>query len=422
MEVSKNRGFQKIRNRACYIGLVGITIFIFVHLRQFHIISTLEAFKYIFLVSFFHMLFASGLYNVRRNKKRAYTFAQICYGIAFVFTGISFFLLPHGNGYAFWMLGGWILSILLHYHLGCIYQTFFCILYGMVLHCDMNTFSYMLLMSVGMCLLVPYMKKISNIGYIVLTGLFSNATLYILTVNFQIFRILALHFLWVELAVFVTLMGAVMVAWLLQGYFATGDFSFIDRGLFYFFDTEMGYAEETQEQFHKEQKKQPEYEKYLTEAYPLYLQFKTKNQAVFWHCNRVAEFAKAGAQVIAGNVSLAYSGALYHEVGKINPSANYVEQGIKIGAEYGLPNEILEVIAEHNLAYGKPTSKEAALVMLADSVVSMLEQLSQDIDFEEKIQLVHKVFMHRVEHEALSKCDLTMQEYYLVLQQFEKLA
>ncbi|MFW5676796.1 MAG: HD domain-containing protein, partial [Acetivibrio ethanolgignens] len=71
------------------------------------------------------------------------------------------------------------------------------------------------------------------------------------------------------------------------------------------------------------------------------------------------------------------AGGLYHEIGRIAGSED-IEEGVKLGGEFDLPQPVIDIIRQHNSKYEKPQSVEAAVVMITDSIVSTIEYMEKE--------------------------------------------
>jgi putative nucleotidyltransferase with HDIG domain len=157
-------------------------------------------------------------------------------------------------------------------------------------------------------------------------------------------------------------------------------------------------------------------------THPLLVNLKEKAPGSYQSCLMVANLAEAAAEKIGANPLLAKVGAYYHDIGKIkNPPyfienvnlnskskhekvnpvlsslilMSHVKEGVQLAEKYRLPKEIRDIISQHHgttftsffyqealkqdsngtvkeesFRYPgpKPQSKEAAIVMLADTV------------------------------------------------------
>lgn len=185
----------------------------------------------------------------------------------------------------------------------------------------------------------------------------------------------------------------------------------------------------------------------------------------FSHSMQVGNLAENAAERIGADTLLARVGAYYHDIGKLehpgyfienqisqmNPHATltpalsakvikrHVKDGVEIGRAWNLPQEILDIIAEHhgttrieyfyrkaieNALDGetiresdfrypgrRPRSKEAGIVMLADSVEATVKSLSKPTP--KRIEdIVASTIKGKLDDGQFDECALTMQEIH----------
>lgn len=181
------------------------------------------------------------------------------------------------------------------------------------------------------------------------------------------------------------------------------------------------------------------------------------------HSIIVANLAEAAAEAVGADGLLARVGSYYHDVGKLkrpyffienqfmmdNPHDKYppslstlvitshIKDGVEIGKEHKLPEVVTDIIQQHhgttmvNYFYHKakeqgavdeadfryagptPQTKEAAIVMLADSVEAAVRSLSQPTPG--RIEgLVRKIVKDRLNDGQLDECDITLKELDVV--------
>lgn len=189
----------------------------------------------------------------------------------------------------------------------------------------------------------------------------------------------------------------------------------------------------------------------------------------FSHSLLIGSIAEAAAESIGRNGLLCRVGAYYHDIGKINKAGYFVENelgsasrherlsptmshliivghvkdGVEMAKEYGLPSVLRQFIETHHgttliepfyheakklKAKGskgkpsetpsesefrypgpKPRTKEAAIVMLADTVEGAVRSLSEVTPT--KIEaVVHNMAMKRLQDGQFDECDLSLRE------------
>ncbi len=193
----------------------------------------------------------------------------------------------------------------------------------------------------------------------------------------------------------------------------------------------------------------------------------------FSHSLLIGSIAEAAAEAIGRNGLLCRVGAYYHDIGKINKAGYFVENelgsanrheklsptmshliivghvkdGIEMAKEYGLPSVLRQFIETHHgttliepfyneakklKARGsrgkvaetpsesefrypgpKPRTKEAAIVMLADTVEGAVRSLS-DVTPMKIEAVVHNMAMKRLQDGQFDECDLSLRELHLI--------
>ena len=147
------------------------------------------------------------------------------------------------------------------------------------------------------------------------------------------------------------------------------------------------------------------------------MDMKEKSLSLYYHSVEVGNLAKSAAASIGADIRLSYASGLLHDIGKLGGSED-IKSHLKIANEYGIPTNIKKIIIECSGRYRKPESKEAAIVMLADSTVTSVEYIrntKKDIS-EEKI--IDNVFSARVNNGSLSSSGMTLEELYLIKKVF----
>jgi len=118
-------------------------------------------------------------------------------------------------------------------------------------------------------------------------------------------------------------------------------------------------------------------EELATESAPLLEQFSQKFPKAFLHVRRVAYFASEVAERLDDvNTTLVKCGGYYHEIGRLRGEKS-VESTLSVAKEAGFPVVLQDVLREHTVGGEKPTSKEAALVLLTDNICGMCEHLKK---------------------------------------------
>lgn len=148
---------------------------------------------------------------------------------------------------------------------------------------------------------------------------------------------------------------------------------------------------------------------------PVVQLMRSKSASVYYHSNEVAEMARLAAKRIGADYNLAYAGGLFHDLGKVSGS-EYIKEGLKLAEEYGIPGDIRTIMVEHNVKSRLPKSKEAAIVMLSDTVVSTIEYVKGTMDKKDISEqvLVENAINKRLTSGALNKSGLSIEEFNII--------
>lgn len=205
---------------------------------------------------------------------------------------------------------------------------------------------------------------------------------------------------------------------------------------------------------------------------PLLKELMMKAPGTYNHSIIMGNIAETAAEAIGANPLLARVGAYYHDIGKLNRPDYFIENqfhiknphdrltpglsklaitahvrdGVRLARDEGLPPEILDIIKEHHgttvLAYfyhkaietsgaqpvdeetyryagQKPASREAAIIMLADSVEAAVRSLKNPTMKSIKT-VIRDIFDHRLRDGQLSESKMTFGDLDKVRQVFEK--
>jgi putative nucleotidyltransferase with HDIG domain len=199
---------------------------------------------------------------------------------------------------------------------------------------------------------------------------------------------------------------------------------------------------------------------------PLLRRLAEEAPGTFHHSMVIGNLAEAAAEAIKANSILARVGGYYHDVGKMLKPEYFVEnqvtsqnrhnrlkprmsaliiqshikEGIELGKENGLPQRVLDFIPQHHgttrisFFYDKalkqaarrglketineedfrypgpkPQSKEAAIIMLADSVEATTRALNE-MTTQRLRQTIENLIQQRFVEGQLDECDLTLRD------------
>ena len=191
----------------------------------------------------------------------------------------------------------------------------------------------------------------------------------------------------------------------------------------------------------------------------------------FNHSLNVGNLAETACREIGANPFLARAGSYYHDIGKIDQAEYFIENqtnynkhddlkpsmsvsvikshvkiGIEKAKELGLPQAVIDIIAQHHgnglIAYfyvealklenkakispedysyteGKPVSREAAVVLLADNIEASVRTLKRPT-MSQLEKFVWKIIMSKIETRQITESELTFRELEIINESFLK--
>ncbi len=205
---------------------------------------------------------------------------------------------------------------------------------------------------------------------------------------------------------------------------------------------------------------------------PLIKRLLLEAPGTYHHSLLVGNLAEVATEAIGGNELLARVAAFYHDIGKLkrpyffkenqyldNPHermtpslsalviTSHTRDGVELAEQYGIPMPIKDIIMQHHgttlVAYffhkakkserlenqtkqesfryegPRPTTREAAVVLLADSIEAAVRSMPDKT--EGRIEgLVRKIIKDKLEDGQLDHCDLTLKDLDLIASAFMK--
>lgn len=383
---------------------------------------------------------------------------------------------PSPEIFSFWMIGGFVVSMLLDNRLGLLIYFNLSFILGITLSLRLETLIQILIIGVLMSLLSAALKQISTIIYAAIIILSTNITLSFVINNF-IFEIDSnfnyLNSLFSISAVIVTAfficifyeksieeaeereivsadsaptpeLGAeavesnVTAASLVTAHDrtaakASSEDNKSERNI-----SEQSKSEQSiSEQIISEQEIKDDsadlatdsvYQKEFRTSYELLCdhnnellqRLKEFSESIYQHSMLIGDLSYRAAKEIGADELLAKAGGLYHEIGKLK-GKNYIEEGLLLADEYSFPKELTAILKEHNIKYDKPNSVEAAIVMLSDNIVSTIEYIEKSEEHKyTNDKIIDNIFQMRMEKGTFDSSDLSLKDFKILKEFYQK--
>ncbi len=147
---------------------------------------------------------------------------------------------------------------------------------------------------------------------------------------------------------------------------------------------------------------------------------KEQNKAVYEHSLLIGDISGRAAVQIGADELLARTGGYYHEIGKLR-GRDYILEGLSIAEEYSFPRELISIIRQHNIKHEKPTSVEAAIVMLTDTVLATIEYIRKTEDKKFTVdKIVENIFQMRMDKGTFDESGLSLKDYKVLKEFYRK--
>ncbi len=133
---------------------------------------------------------------------------------------------------------------------------------------------------------------------------------------------------------------------------------------------------------------------------------------LYLHSKSIAYLSQKAAECVGARKEVAFAGGLYHEIGRLLGS-DYVKNGEELATQYKLPKEVGDMIRQHNFKVELPKTKEAAIVMLSDNILSTILYLQNSGETNitaEKV--IENTFSIRLNKGTLDECGLSLKEFH----------
>ena len=159
------------------------------------------------------------------------------------------------------------------------------------------------------------------------------------------------------------------------------------------------------------------YDTILDEEHPLQLEYKAYSLKEYTRALEICVLSKLCAKEIGVDINLASAGGLYYNLGKIYGDPE-LDNALAAAYKYRFPRELMTLMREHGQDGYKPTSQEAAIVHMVDSLYRRIDEMREETDSIET-EWNQEMVVYRILND-LSQSDL-YDESGLTLNQFLKI-
>lgn len=341
--------------------------------------------------------------------------------------------------YSLWMFGSAYISKKIHPYVGVFYQLIFTFMFCSIKEYGVEDFIYYFLIGSVICVLIRFADTIKSLSYIlIIVGSVEIIVSFLLS-NFVFGHALTSGSLMMVLSGFIVVIGSYFVKLSNEAKNETMTASMETTATLEPIEenekTDQIEQIETQNRQNEnesndsllldpnkeskpqrtEMEKTDELAQYITSDAPLMRRLNEEKPITYRHSLLIGILSEKAAHKINANERLARAGGLYHEVGKLNGS-DYIEEGVCLATEYGLPECIIDIIRQHNGKEVHPTSKEAAIVLLTDSIIATIKYFEKQPKEKQRSneKIIDDIFKVRLEQGVLNQSGLSLNDYQVL--------
>lgn len=327
--------------------------------------------EYFFVLALFLELLGFEMYM----KGKRLLLAGGLYAVSFCLVWIS------GNFLVlnFWMIGVFLLAFIVPSYMAVAFHIILTISYCLVNDLSVEEFICYFTFGTLILLLTKFMDKLCNMAVILVVACTTNLAFQILLDDFR------LEFTADNIHALISTVIMIVCMWAVQAV------------------------------FDPYQKKDILVKKELMER------LKTFSENLYEHCKYIGTISEGAAKKIGAREDVAYAGGCYHEIGRLEGN-EYITAGAALLKENGVSGQVIRVVMEHNIHHDVPTSKEAAIVMLSDSIVSTVRFLkSRQSDAELNLNdVVDSIFAKRFDNGLLNESMLSMKDIVILKEYYKR--
>lgn len=329
------------------------------------------------------------------------------------------FLVNNPEIEVFWMVGGLLVSMIVDRKLGLFLQFNLVFIYAVGFSGRTEALLQLILIGALMCALSKYLMDKSTLVYGTIIVLSTNITLAFVFNNFIFEYPTGYDYIASLINNFIVIIVSFLLSWLYKLYIDkkenmkadlinnSSDLLSSDEKL----TNEEKLLNNEELTIDEDNVSGTSYDLLMDNNNDLLGQLKEYSQDLYEHAQIVGDISSRAAKVISADETLAYTGGLYHEIGKIRPG-NYIDQGLLIADEYHFPKKLKTIVKQHNIKYDKPTSVEAAIVMLTDHALATIDYIENHGENNYPIdKIIGNIFQMRLEKGTFDESCLNIKDF-----------
>lgn len=359
-------------------------------------------------------------------------YAKMIISVSYLTSIILIMVLNNPETYSFWMLGSLLIAMLVEIKLGLLAYFNLTFILSISNSLRPETTINLLVMGILLALLSASLKKKDTVIYSSIILLSTNITLAFIMNNFIFEANNSINYLGSFFSIFSVLVTAFLLSvlydWVVVKYSVSPEdgvsYELTDSCPISPISTEemasIGDVNHHDQVSISDRSIRTSYEVLISNNNELLRMMKNHSEVLYNHCILIGDLSSRAANIIGANEALAKAGGYYHELGKIK-GKNYIEEGLKLAEEYAFPEQLKEIMKQHNIKYDKPTFVESAIVMISDNVASTIEYIDKTGDQKfASDKIIDNIFRMRMDKGTFDDSGLSVRDFKLLKEFYQK--
>lgn len=319
------------------------------------------------------------------------------------------------NLYYLWFLGSMIIAMIIDTKLGLNVHFLLTIIFCVSTGKTIDYLMYIFIIGTIGCILSKYILELKKIGYAFIIFLSSNITLYVIMNQFMTHKVVSDNILFS----FMSSILLFFILFIISRFYLQNWEKIHDTGNENIYIDVNNIIEKEKLQIDGNSGKKNEslevtsenLEEILNDNHELLLRLKEFSNKLYDRSSYISNISFRAAKKINANEILTKAGGMYSKIGR-TVSKDYIIDGVNLLEEYHFPREVIDIVKQHNLKYENPKSKEAAIVMITDSIVASLDAIKgmKERKYIATDKLILGIFSIRLSKNNLEESGLSKEE------------
>lgn len=288
----------------------------------------------------------------------SYLFSLACIMLSFKF-----------NMYNLWLIGPMVIAMLIDANFGLSFHLLFSFMLSVNADRSIDSLMYNFILGAIGCILSKYILDVKKIGYALVIFLSSDITLIVIMNNFMTQNTIDNNIVYSVISGIMLFGIAFMVSRIYEKNNTEQIIPTKEKTEKEEAEKVVAYPDDT-----LKVSKEERLNEILDENHELLLRLKEFSKKLYERSKYISDISYGAAEKINADEKLTRAGGMYSKIGR-TVGKDYIVDGVKLLEEYQFPEEVIDIVKQHNLKFGNPGSKEAAIVMITDSIIASMDAM-----------------------------------------------